>query len=278
MDIFPQYSDLTAEQYAALAEELARWRATQPPATPPRPEPVAPVQPQVVAAFAQLAAQQLKPPKPDCFRGGRKVASWLFGLEQYFLVMGAVSDESKVLFAGTLLLDTAADWWRGVSKAITNGLQAPISSWPEFKARLTAHFQPVNEEDFARQQVRILKQTGGVRDFVARYQALILQIPSMDERSKVDNFTTGLKAGVRQWVKLQDPHTLEAAMRVAEQFQTTLLHDRRMMGHRSGGPASVQDAGVGGLPLGDQEQADEAAPMELGYAAYWAAQYSDSED
>jgi hypothetical protein len=163
--------------------------------------------------------------------------------------MGTVSDESMVLFAGTLLRDTAADWWRGVSQAITAGLQSPIHSWAEFKARLTAHFQPVNEEDFARQQIRILKQTGGVRDYVSRYQALILQIPSMDERSKVDNFTAGLKTDVRHWVKLQDPHTLEAAMHTAERYQTMLLQDKATL--RTYSQLSRQDG--------------EAAPMELGF-------------
>ena len=231
--------ELTPEVYARIVAELqrARARATEPigPSEPPAYQP-----------------PPLKPVKPDVFRGGRRVASWLFTLEQYYMVMRIVSEETQVLYATSLLRDTAADWWRGVTMAVRAGLQPPVHSWLEFKNRIIAHFQPIHEEDFARQHIRTLKQTGGVREYVNRFQTLILQIPTMDERSKVDAFISGLKVDVRRWVKLQDPRTLEAALTVAERYQTMLMQDRATM------RTYTQLAkGTG--------EAESATPMELGF-------------
>jgi hypothetical protein len=194
----------------------------------------------------------VKPPKPDVFRGGRKVPSWLFLLEQYFNVTQIIDHTMRIHFASALLRDAAADWWRGylMAAGATPPLRAPISTWDDFKAAITQHFQPIHEEDFARQQIQSVKQQGTVRDYIVKFQQLILQIPTMDERSRVDWFVKGLKQDVRRWVKLQDPKSLEAAMTIAERYQTMLMQDKatartyRMLGNESGG--------------------DTATPMELG--------------
>lgn len=249
-------AELTQEQYATLVEELLVRRQTAPAAmaaaTPqalptqashvPTPQPpVSPPQP--------TPTPLVKPPKPEPFRGGRKIASWLFTLEQYFAVVHIEADLPRMQFAAALLRDAAADWWRGFCIAVEAGTHSPISSWLEFKLRITQHFQPIHEEDFARQQIRTIKQTGSVREYVVKFQNLILQIPTMDERSKVDAFTVGLKVDARRWVKLQDPRTLEQAMTVAERYQTMLMQDRAAM------------KTYGQLSRGI---VDTASPMELG--------------
>lgn len=200
---FPSLGDLKEESYNVLLQELVSLR--------------------------QQGLNLPKPPKPDTFRGGRKVASWLFILEQYFTVTRLAGAEQRVAYAATLLRDTAADWWRGLSISATSRGQQAVADWEDFKSKITAHFQPIHEEDFARQLVRTLKQQKTVRDYTIRFQEIILQIPTMDERSKVDSFIAGLKQDVRRWVKLQDPRTLEEAMSVAEKYQTMVMQDSAAM-------------------------------------------------
>lgn len=228
---FPPIDQLTAEGYQQLLIELNALRSAA----------QQPVQPTV------------KPPKPEPFRGGRKVAAWLFSLEQFFIIANVLQDAAQVRYAAALLRDAAADWWRGLNlTAARDNPQnpQPVSSWADFKQKLQKHFQPIHEEDFARQQIRTLKQSGNIRDYVVKFQSLILQIPTMDERSRVDAFTAGLQVDARRWVKLQDPRTLEDALSIAERYQTMLMQDRatvRTYKHLS----SAEDS--------------PATPMELGF-------------
>ena len=207
----PSFEELTADQYAALLGQLQllQAQAQAPPLATQMPFP--------------------KPPKPEPFKGGRKVASWLFSIEQYFTVVGVMDDGARIAYAATLLRDTAADWWRGFHIAAQAGRKVLPSTWTEFKNAITTHFQPIHEEDFARQYIRTLRQHRSVRDYVVRFQEVSLQIPTMDERSRVDAFTAGLKQDVRRWVKLQAPSTLEHAMEIAEQFQTMMMQDAASM-------------------------------------------------
>lgn len=207
----PSFEELTAEHYAQLLGQLQHLQA----------------QAQVPPSAAPMPL--LKPPKPEPFKGGRKIASWLFSIEQYFAVMGVTSDEARITYIATLLRDAAADWWRGLHIAAQAGRKTVPSTWGEFKSAITAHFQPIHEEDFARQLIRTLKQHRSVRDYVVRFQEVSLQIPTMDERSRVDAFTAGLKQDVRRWVKLQAPPTLERAMEIAEQYQTMMMQDMAAM-------------------------------------------------
>lgn len=155
---------------------------------------------------------------------------WLFTVDTYLDAVNVLDDRNRIIYATTLLRDSAADWWRGIcTAAAASAAPNPISTWAVFKARLTEHFQPIHEEDFARQLIRSVKQNRTVRDYVVKFQEIVLQIPTMDERSRVDYFTAGLKQDVRRWVKLQDPHNLEAAMSIAERYQTMLMQDSATM-------------------------------------------------
>ena len=113
----PNLQELTAEDYQALIQELQALRLQAAAQTanigaPPTPQ----IQAQVPTPGVAIKAMP-KPPKPDPFRGNRKVASWLFTLEQFYLASGVIDEEQKVIYAATLLRDAAADWWRGLNMA-----------------------------------------------------------------------------------------------------------------------------------------------------------------
>lgn len=229
---FPALAQLTEEQYTTFQQQFHQLQA--------------------------VAMQPLvKPAKPDAFKGGRKIASWLFTVEQYFAAARVVSDEQRLALAATLLRDTAADWWRGLNLAPRMPGEPVVASWEEFKQKITNHFQPIHEEDFARQLIRALKQHKTVREYTREFQSIILQIPTMDERSRVDHFTAGLKQDVRRWVKLQDPKTLEGAISVAERYQTMVMQDSAAMrAYRELGKGSSYHPGGN----------NNATPMDIGSA------------
>lgn len=228
---FPPIEELTAEQYAAMQQQFNQLQA--------------------------MAMQPIvKPPKPDPFKGGRKIANWLFTVEQYFEAARVVSDQQRLLLVATLLRDAAADWWRGLNLAPRAANEPVVASWEDFKAKITHHFQPIHEEDYARQLIRTLKQHKTVREYTREFQSIVLQIPTMDERSRVDNFIAGLKQDVRRWVKLQDPRTLEEAISVAEKYQTMVMQDSAAMKvYRDLGRGNSYHPGAG----------NSATPMDIGH-------------
>jgi hypothetical protein len=71
----------------------------------------------------------------------------------------------------------------------------------------------------------------------------------MDERSRVDAFTAGLKQDVRRWVKLQAPSTLERAMEIAEQYQTMMMQDMAAMRATTDRPRFGNSGGGGDGPV-----------------------------
>lgn len=228
---YPPLEEITEERYREMLQELVALRAAA----------------QAGGAVITLTPT-VKMPKPEVFGGGRTVERWVFALEQYFNAVGLQHGADRVCFAATLLRGAAADWWRRVVVYASHSQQR-VFTWDEFKVLIVQHFHSVDGEDFARRKLCSIRQTRSIRNYADRFQKLILQAPSMDEQSRVDMFVAGLKADVRRWVKLQDPCTLMAAVSAAENYQTTLLHDRSVM-------RTYDDL--------SRDAEDQVEPMELG--------------
>jgi Retrotransposon gag protein/Zinc knuckle len=167
----------------------------------------------------------VKPPKPEKYRGGPRVASWLFAMEQYFFVLGILADNLRIAVAGSYLAGSALDWWRLLNTQAAAGLAALPSTWIQFKIMITERFQPIEEAAMARQRMRALTQRGSVRKYITDFNNLVLRIPSMDEDTRLDNFIFGLRQDVRRWVRQQRPARLIDAIRLAEEFETIRLQD-----------------------------------------------------
>ena len=74
-------------------------------------------------------------PKPKEFKGTRSakdVDNFLWGMEQYFWVMGIVEDATKVSTASMYLVDIALLWWRRKCNETRPG-GAAITIWEEFQ-------------------------------------------------------------------------------------------------------------------------------------------------
>jgi Retrotransposon gag protein/Zinc knuckle len=165
-----------------------------------------------------------KPPKPSSYNGGKGARQWLFKMQNYFHLAGIHTDTDKILYVGSYLEGAASDWWRYKMQL----LQAnPVPyTWVNFQFDLLARFQPLAEDDVARQKLRRLRQRDYIRAYVQVFNETVLQIQNMDEGTKVDNFLFGLRPDSRRWVRLQKPTTLEAAMTRAEEYEAMELQDK----------------------------------------------------
>ena len=83
-------------------------------------------------------------PKLKEFKGTRSakdVDNFLWGMEQYFRVMGIVEDATKVSTASMYLVDIALLWWRRRCNETRPG-GAAITTWEEFQREFRQQFYP----------------------------------------------------------------------------------------------------------------------------------------
>lgn len=209
----------------------------------------------VVNTLQQGRMSSPKPPKPDKYNGGKGINQWLFQMDSYFMLTGIATDAAKLSYIGSYLSGAASDWWR---YQVTRGLPQGYS-WQAFKTELLSRFQPLAEADVARQKLRRLRQRDSIRSYVVVFNETVLQIPSMDEETKVDNFLFGLKPDSRRWVRQQKPTTLDAAMARAEEYEAMEFQDRA-------NEASLHKRAQERSKYRDhhQKKSGDAEPMQLG--------------
>ena len=156
-----------------------------------------------------------KPAKPVTFSGktGTAVDTWIFGIEQYFRLVPA-SSEQQILLAASYLVDDAATWWRYVS--IENEKTGTTWRWKDFVEGLRKQFRPVAAERIARNRLNTLRQTTSVVNYTNIFRSLIIEIPTMAEEDKLEHFLKGLKSDIHERVALQMPKTLAEACNIAQ--------------------------------------------------------------
>jgi hypothetical protein len=112
------------------------------------------------------------------------------------------------------------------------GGQPLPNTWALFEQALTRRFQPLAEEELARNRLIRLRQSHTGRRYCLDFNDLILRIPTMDEQSRLSYFLNGLQTDVRHEVKrvlrnlpegaIRD---VEAAMIAAEEYEADLQQD-----------------------------------------------------
>ena len=162
--------------------------------------------------FNPLPPQQirgLEPPKPDTF-DGKNVDTFLFSIEnafQYYQVEG----RNKIQTAVNYFRYASLNWFRYVS--IHHNIND--LSWTEFKAMMIRQFKTANDERIIRNKLNSLRQFSGVAKYNDIFNSLIIQLPTMDEATKVDFYCRSLKTNVQLQVAIKEPATLEEAQQVA---------------------------------------------------------------
>ncbi|KAF3793066.1 hypothetical protein EJ110_NYTH02464 [Nymphaea thermarum] len=103
---------------------------------------------------------------------------------------------------------------------IENG-DCTIQTFDDFRKQLKGYFMPVDAERQTYRMVANLRQTGSVREYVRAYQKLMLDVPTMSKKDKLNWFIIGLQSWAQADVERSDPKTLEQAYVAAERLADT---------------------------------------------------------
>ncbi|RVW98489.1 hypothetical protein CK203_026800 [Vitis vinifera] len=82
-----------------------------------------------------------------------------------------------------------------------------IETWEDFKREIKRQFYPDDVAYLARKNMRRLKHTGSICDYVKEFSSLMLEIPNMTEEELLFNFMDNLQGGDSSKVEsLEDSH------------------------------------------------------------------------
>ena len=90
---------------------------------------------------------------------------------------------------------------------------------PPFRAA----FQPPNYQQYLRQQIRNLRQTGSVQNYTSQFRNLVGQTTDMGEQDQITYFIEGLKPATKMEVSYRAPETFEDAWKTAIQYDTAMF-------------------------------------------------------
>ena len=168
------------------------------------------------------------------------VDTWIFGIEQYNLVV-QMNVEYLIPFAASFLTDHAATWWRHTFLEQERLRPDELWTWNDFKDKLRAQFRPITSEQAGRDKLHTLRQTASVANYISLFQNTVMTIPSMSEEDRLDKFMRGLKADIHERVAIQQPRNLTEACRMANTIDT-IRYQARFPIHRT--PGTMKPGGV----------------------------------
>ena len=180
---------------------------------------------QLAAAVASSIAststtQKLKHPEPEKFSGGTSepsIFNWVDQVDAYLTALGHENTVQGAATASAYLQGQARTWLRFVKGEAMAGRAPAIASWPDLRQRMIDKFTPLNFKQVAMDRLQRLVQLKAVRSFNQRFSELLLEIgSSMTEESLLLTYLNNLKPALSVQVRLQQPTTVLAAMKLAE--------------------------------------------------------------
>ena len=134
----------------------------------------------------------IKPDRPPPFSGKKSesLEAWIFQMQQ-FCNLAPVPDNDRIPFAATFFKDQAALWWRSYHQSINWQTQAP--NWDGFLTALRQQFIPVNTSISAYDRLQRLSQKTSVNAYNHEFRAIMLELPDMDQTTRMNYYLRGLK-------------------------------------------------------------------------------------
>ena len=160
----------------------------------------------------------IRPNKPECFEGKRDflaVHTCLYKIEQYLELIQvshsytSLSDHDKIMLATTFLKGTASVWWNTIMQA-----GKTTANWIDFGRMLKEEFIPEDHVRRSRDRLRRLKQVSSVSKYLSDFRNVIVTIPDITEKEKLDKFMEGLKFNVKVEVLKSSANSFEEAAQV----------------------------------------------------------------
>lgn len=167
------------------------------------------------------ASIAVKVPKPKSYYGARNplvIDTWLHRMEDY-LEMTNTKDELKTRIAAGYLEGSAFLWYQAEAAGWGAWDYTP---WETFKQALKARFVMPNADMKHWMEWNSLKQEKTVAEYITRFNTTRMVLQITDENITMDKFISGLKWKVQTEVRLRDPASLEAAMSIADRYDTLM--------------------------------------------------------
>ena len=145
--------------------------------------------------MATQEASRVEVLKPQGFSDKRDVKeldNFLWHMERYFKAITLIDETANIRTATLYLTDTATLWWRRRFFDMKKGI-CTIETWEDFKREIKRQFYPEDVAYLARKNMRRLKHTCSIRDYVKEFSSLMLEIPNMTENEFLFNFMDNLQ-------------------------------------------------------------------------------------
>ena len=209
-------------------------------------------------------------------KAGENVSIWLFQCDEVFVAKGMNDNRQRMHHLAGCLHDAALHWYQQACLQGTDGY-LPFEDWEEFVLEIKKAFQPPNNQQVLRRQVRGLRQTGDIRDYIYRFRNLVGQITGMGQLDQVMHFVDGLKPATQTEVNYRAPDTLAEAMEIAITYDTarfgpgrapgnTNSHQPRYIPHQrrdNGGPRPMELDNINRRNHGQQNRLTDAEKARL---------------
>jgi Retrotransposon gag protein len=153
-------------------------------------------------APAQQQAQQGGAPAPKIniriptYKGApeENVITWMLQCQNIFMAQGIAEGQQRIHYAATGFEGAALHWYLNrvqVAQAANNA--NVFADWAAFADALRVAFQPPNHQQYLRQQLKQLRQTGTIQEYGMAFRNLLGQIDNMAEEDKIAYFVEGMK-------------------------------------------------------------------------------------
>ncbi|RVW78553.1 hypothetical protein CK203_049785 [Vitis vinifera] len=205
--------------------------------------------------MATQEASRVEVPKPHRFSGKRdakELDNFLWHMERYFEAIALIDEATKVRTVTLYLTDTATPWWHRRFVDMEKDI-CTIEKWDDFKREIKRQFYPEDVAYLARKNMRCLKHTGSIRDYVKEFSSLMLEIPNMTEEELLFNFMDNLQGWAEQELRRRGVQDLATAMAVAESLTDYKREDSSKV-------ESLEDSHTTGG--GDEVPRDHNAPKK----------------
>ena len=135
-------------------------------------------------------APRVKVPKPHTFsdkRDAKELDNFLWHMERYFEAITLTDEGTKVRIVTLYLTYKATLWWRKRFTDIEKEM-CTIDTWDAFKREIKKQFYLEDVTYIARKNMKCLRHTGLICEYVKEFSTLVLEIPNMFEKEQLFNF------------------------------------------------------------------------------------------
>ena len=95
-------------------------------------------------------------------------------------------------------------------------MMCTIDTWDAFKREIKRQLYPEDVAYLARKNIKRLKHTGSIHEYVKEFSALMLEIPNMSEEELLFNFMDNLQSWAEQELRRHGVQDLATTMKIVE--------------------------------------------------------------